>query len=60
MKIHVYGMSQWDTSNQLHTIMEPIWSVLLRQAYQVSTAYSKTCVKRPLQNRQNKDIYGKW
>ena len=22
--------------------------------------YSKTCVKRPLKNRQNKDLYDKW
>ena len=22
--------------------------------------YSKTCLKRPLKNRQNKDLYDKW
>ena len=26
----------------------------------VVCTYSKTCVKRPLKNRQNKDLYDKW
>ena len=25
-----------------------------------STGYSKTCIKRPLKNRQNKDLNDKW
>ena len=28
--------------------------------YRYTVSYSKTCVKRPLKNRQNKDLYDKW
>ena len=41
-----------------------MWVQLL--AYVISAAsmkkvnYSKTCVKRPLKNRQNKDLNDKW
>ena len=27
---------------------------------QIQAYYNKTCVKRPLKNRQNKDLYDKW
>ena len=35
-------------------------NVYIRQALWKDTEYSKTCVKRPLKNRQNKDLNDKW
>ena len=32
----------------------------LCMVYQVVPNYSKTCLKRPLKNRQNKGLNGKW
>ena len=34
--------------------------ILLNNALRRHNTYSKTCVKRPLKNRQNKDVNDKW
>ena len=46
-----------------HSTIEPLWSLLygpLVTRFGYLLHYSKTCVKWPLKNRQNKDLNDKW
>ena len=51
------------TQNEIKKNQNVITITLLQNVLQqgmVTFEYIKTCVKRPLKNRQNKDLYGNW
>ena len=59
------GQTGRGTASSFHPVKymyssESIYTVCLSYLIWINTVYSKTCLKRPLKNRQNKDLNDKW
>ena len=54
--LHAILLQKWETP---WAKVFPI-RLMLRLGAEYRCKYSKTCVKRPLKNKQNEDLYDKW
>ena len=55
-----YGLSFYKANNNTGISNDPTNIISSPKPKQFFPDYSKTCVKRPLKNRQNKDVNEKW
>ena len=56
-KLFGYNLVRWEAWRLMSSLGN---NVLCLQYVLGHSGHSKTCVKRPLKNRQNKDLNGKW